>query len=308
MKILFFGTPEFVVPIVEALHKTYNRGREKEFIGVVTQPPRPAGRTQQLEYSAVDTYAHAHKIPIYFELDDLPEADLGVCAAYGSIIPDKVLQQFPLGIINIHPSLLPRYRGASPIQATLANADTEGGVTLIKMDRDLDHGPIISQFTEEILETDTNETLRDRLFVRSAEFLIELLPAYIAGKIQLKEQDHESASFTKPILRDDGFIEGKYIALALQGVTHSETTAVRFMKDVSVTPNAEFVMNLLRAFTPWPGIYTTVIINDETKRLKLLEASIENEKLILTSVQLEGKNPVTWDQFQKGYPQFSFTK
>src|SRR5437879_3001617 len=110
-KIIFFGTPEYVIPVLESLHKHY------KIVGVVTQPPKLVGRKQIRTFSHVDNWAHKHKIPVITSLSEvLPEAKLGVVASYGKIIPKSVIDHFGSGILNIHPSLLPKYRGASPIQ------------------------------------------------------------------------------------------------------------------------------------------------------------------------------------------------
>lgn len=308
MKIIFFGTPDFVVPILEALHKKYNSGRERELIGVVTQAPKPVGREKKLEYSAVDTFAHTHKIAITHSLDDLPAFDLGICAAYGKIIPTSVIAQAKRGILNVHPSLLPKYRGASPVQATIAAGDTETGVTIIKMDEDLDHGPVVSYFKDTVNPTETNEELRARLFERTAEFLLNLIPAYVGGDIKLKEQMHETATFTKIITREDGFIEGMHVAQALNGETPETSKKIRFMNGYEALPDAVFIERMNRALTPWPEIHTLVRVTKEgeQKRLKLLKTDVIDNRLILKEVQLEGKNPVTWEQFHRGYPDASF--
>ncbi len=274
------------MPIVQALYKEYKNVHEKGVVAVVTQPPKPVGRKKILEYSPVDTWAYKHKIPIFnsqFSNKELPEADLGVVASYGKIIPKNIIEHFRYGVLNIHPSLLPKFRGASPIQEAIATGETITGVTIIKMDEQMDHGPAISAFKEAIRPDDTNETLRARLFNRSAEFLIDLIPNYLNGKIKPKKQDHTKATFTKLIKKDDGFI-----------------------KDPLGDPaRAE---RLFRAFEPWPGIWTEVkILRDEEiklLRLKILKLHLKNEKLIFDEVQLEGKNPVTWEEFKKGYPSF----
>lgn len=282
MRIIFFGTPEFVMPVVNGLYKEYRTVKEKGVVAVVTQRPKPAGRKKHVEYSPVDKWGYKRSIPVFYDFAALPEADLGVVAAYGKIIPKNVISHFKHGILNIHPSLLPRYRGASPTQAAIINGDAETGVTIIKMDEMMDHGPIVSKFTEKIREADNNEELRSRLFERSAQFLVELIPGYLAGKIKPKEQNHAEATFTKLVSKEDGFIK---------------------------EPFAEPVKTerLFRAYQPWPGIFTKVIINNEDKRLKILSLHLENEKLILDTVQLEGKNPVSWEEFEKGYPNFRWS-
>jgi methionyl-tRNA formyltransferase len=295
MKIIFFGTPEYVLPICDALHKKFNHGREKQFVAVVTQPPKPSGRNKNITRSEVDHWAFKHKLQIIFELNEIPQADLGICASYGKIIPEKVLKRFTHGILNVHPSLLPKYRGASPVQAAIANGEDTTGVTVFKMDSQMDHGPIISSFKEKIADDDTTQTLRDRLFERSAEFLIELLPNYLNGKIKPKEQNHEKATFTKTITKQDGFTKPDQLNKALEG------------------KKAESIHNHIRAMYPWPGAWTKVDIGKQNiKILKILKAHLENlpaqagKKLVLDKVQLEGKNPVSWKQFKQGYPNASF--
>lgn len=278
MKIIFFGTPDFVVPIAEGLYKAFRTSREKGVVAVVTQPPKPTGRKKILEYSPIDKWAFDRKIQICHDFSDLPEADLGVVAAYGRIMPKSVIDHFPFGVINIHPSLLPKYRGASPIQGALANGDAQTGVTIIKMDELMDHGPIVSSFKEDILPTDTNETLRSRLFERTVDFLVNLIPNYVNGKINLKPQDHDQATFTKIINKEDGFV-----------------------KNIFEEPTKTY--NLFRAYTPWPGIWTKVRIGNDVFRLKVLGCHLEGEEIVLDQVQLEGKNPVSWQDFKKGHPQ-----
>lgn len=280
LKIIFFGTPEYVVPILSKLSKVH------EIVAVVTQPPMPQGRDQFKKYSPVDDWAHKRNVPIFFEFDKpFPEADLGVCAAYGKIIPQKVIDLFKFGVLNIHPSLLPKYRGASPISEAIKNGDIETGVTIIKMDEKMDHGPIVTFFKEDILPNDTTESLREKLFERSADVLIQLISAYVSGKVKPKEQNEDYATFTKVLTKEDGFIN-------LKEKTPQETE--RF----------------IRAMNPWPGAWTLLHLSategQASKRLKLLKAHLEEGKLVLDEVQLEGKDPVSWKQFKEGYPKASF--
>jgi methionyl-tRNA formyltransferase len=271
MKVIFFGTPDYTLPILKALAKKY------QIVAVVTQNPKPTGRKQQLTYSPIDSWAHQRKIPVIYDLEKVPQADLGILAAYGKIIPESVIKNLKFGILNIHPSLLPKFRGASPVQAAITSGETITGVTVIKLDSEMDHGPIISQFKENINPDDTTDSLRARLFERSAQFLIDLIPKSLNSKIKPKEQDHDKATFTKILTKQDGFVDLK--------------------KD-----SPEKIERMLRAYTPWPGVWTLV----NQKRLKILKAHLENEQLILEEVQLEGKNPVSWQQFKEAYPTFSF--
>lgn len=283
MKIIFFGTPEYVVPIAEALRVGFTRKDADGIRAVVTQPPKETGRKRERIHSPVDDWSYSYKIPAFFDPNQIPEPDLGVVAAYGKIIPQSVIDKFKYGILNIHPSLLPKYRGASPVQAAIAAGDELTGVTIIKMDSQVDHGPIVGQFKEKIGTDDTTETLRKRLFERAADFLVELIPNYINGKIIPKKQDDNQATFTKVLTRENGFID----------LTKSDPVEVE---------------RFIRAMHPWPGAWSWVKAKNEKLRLKLLKAHFDtkSKKLILDEVQLEGKNPVSWDQFTAGYPKAEF--
>lgn len=271
MRVIFFGTPDYVIPVLNALNKYH------EIVAVVTQGPKEVGRKKIITYSDVDHWAHKRKIEKYYDFDDLPEAELGVCASFGMIIPKEVLTHFKFGILNIHPSLLPKYRGASPIQQTIINNDLITGVTIIKMDEKMDHGPIVTQFKEETLPDDTFETLRKRLFEKASEVLVELIPNYVSGKINLKKQDENEATFTKIISKQDGFVDLE-------------------------NDDPKLIESKLRAYAPWPGIHTKIIIKNKIeKRLKILKCHLEKDQLVIEEVQLEGKNPVTWQQFQQAY-------
>jgi len=276
VKIIFFGTPDYVIPILEGLNKHY------KLVGVVTQPPKLVGRKQLKTFSAVDNWAHKRKIKVITDLrEKLPEANLGIVASYGRIIPQEVINHFKNGILNIHPSLLPKYRGASPIQSQIIDGVAETGVTVIKMDSKMDHGPIVSSLWGVITPEDTNETLRNKLFHESVEFLIELIPNYLTGKIKLKPQDEAGATFTKIIDRDDGRVDLK--------------------KDDPIQIERKF-----RALNPWPGIFTQVNINGKNLRLKILGLHLEDGKMVLDKVQLEGKKAVSFEEFKRGYPQIEF--
>lgn len=276
MRIIFFGTPDFVIPVVLQLYKTYG----EDLIAVVTRSPKQSGRDKKISRSDVDNWAYKHKIPVIYGLDKIPAADLGIVASFGLIIPQEVINKFSNGILNIHPSLLPKYRGASPIQFQIADGAVQTGVSVIKMDEKMDHGPIVSQFKDTVQVQDTNETLRIRLFERSAKFLIDLIPNYLSGKIKLKPQNHEQATFTKIITRQNGFVADPF-------------------EDPTKTDR------LYKAMQPWPGVWTLLRLSameGHAKRLKILKLHLEDKKLILDEVQIEGKTPVTWDQFKKGYP------
>jgi methionyl-tRNA formyltransferase len=322
MRIIFFGTPDYVVPVVEKLNKSLRTDKnEPAVVAVVTQPPRPSGRKQKLEYSPVDVWAHKKKIPVLHRANEIIEqnieADIGVLASYGELIPKSVINHFKYGILNIHPSLLPKWRGSSPVQATIIEGK-QAGATIIKIDEKMDHGPILSQFKEEIIDSDTTKTLRDRLFFRSADVLSTLIPAYIKGKVHSKSQDDKKATYTKMVKKDDAYISPEYLKACLQGRTLKANWNIPFMKDFSVKPSPASLNNFIRAMQPWPQAWTFVRLNPsgQAKRLKILSSHLENKsvngkrktenRLVLDKVQLEGKNPVSWKQFLEGYPNYSF--
>ena len=312
MKFVFLGTPEYVLPILDALNKKFKVKGESPIAAVVTQEPKPTGRNQFLTYSPVDDWAHKRSIPIYFDPEDIIKnslaADMGILASYGKIIPESVIKYFKYGILNVHPSCLPKYRGASPIQASLISQDIETGVSIIKLDEELDHGPIVCQFYEEIFPQDTFESLRDRLFTRSCEVLTTLIPPYTQGKITLKKQNDTKATFTRQIKKEDAFIPPNYLDLALKGKAVKDDWTIPFIKDFAITPKVDVLDSFIRAMSLWPVAWTTINTDtsNQTKRIKIIKSHLENNKLILDEVQMEGKSPVTWRQFKEGYPQSFF--
>ena len=206
--------------------------------------------------------------------------DVGVLASYGRILKKEELNKPKHGILNLHPSLLPKYRGPSPVQTALLNCEQKTGLTIIKMDEKIDHGPIVSQFKEEIRPDDTTTSLYQRLFTAGAQVLNTILPVYLEGKIEMRKQDESQTTKTKKLTREDGKIDWKKTAV--------------------------FNERFIRAMHPWPGAWTEIKIKGKEKRLKIIQAHLEGNKLIFDQVQLEGKKPVTWKQFQEGYPNINF--
>ena len=315
IKIVFFGTPDYSLPVLTALHRAFKNKSGSPIVAVVTQKPKPAGRQKQLTYSAVDQWAHLRQIPVFYQPDELIKnkikAHLGVLSAFGQIISREVIDYFPQGILNIHPSLLPRWRGASPVAASIVAGETETGVTIIKLDEKLDHGPIVAQFKESIAKNDTTGSLRQRLFEKSASVLTSLLPAYLANKITPRPQNHQKATFTTQIKKEDGFIKPVFLTAALEGKTAKKSWSLKFMSNYQIRPTPQVIERFVRAMYPWPIGWTHVNVNKKQKtknkkRLKILKARTEGEKLILEKVQLEGKRSVSWTQFKQGYPNFIF--
>lgn len=318
MKIIFFGTPDYVLPIVKLLDRNFrDKSNESPIVGVVTQGPKPSGRGKEVTYSAVDTWAYKRKIPVYHSgielLSSEAQADLGILASYGEILPNEVLTLFPNGILNVHPSLLPKFRGPSPIQAQIAT-NSPIGVSIIKLDTQMDHGPIVTQFKDELLTEDTSESLKIRLFERSAEVLVNLIEPYLKGKINLKAQNHDEATYTKLLNKDHGFIPIEILSNVLNGSHLKVESNFPFILDsdkkpLTINHEPSTVNSFVKALSPWPGVWTIVKLKTQELRLKILEAhidSIPNTQhpiLILDSVQLEGKSPVSWKQFKEGYPE-----
>ena len=236
LRIIFLGTAELSCASLQAL-----AGDAKYPIAaVVTQPDRPKGRDLKPQPSPVKSLALRLGLPILQPERARDEKfiaglgalrpDLIVVVAYGQILPPAILDLPRHGCVNVHTSLLPRYRGAAPIQWAIANGDRETGVTLMKMDAGLDTGPIISQCRTAILPADDSATLHDRLAQLGAELLVQTIPAYVAGKIQPVPQPAEGVSHAAKIKKEDGRIDWN-----------------RPARDI---------WNRLRAFTPWPGAFT----------------------------------------------------
>jgi len=326
MRIVFFGTPYYVLPILENLHKTFKEHGVSPIEAVVTQPPKPTGRRQIAEYSPVDKWAHEKKVPIYFDSNKLVKdgiyADLGILASYGALIPDDVIAHFPKGILVVHPSILPEFRGSSPVPAMIATSSQNIGCSIFKMDSKWDHGPVVTQFKDELLPNDNYQTLRDRLFERSADVITQAIPAYLNGKIKLKAQDDSKASFARMIKKEDAFIEPKSLESTLQGSPLKGKWKIPFIKlangsfyTTHFSPST--IHQFIRAMNPQPGAWTVVSLdqnanNKEQRRLKILKTHVESPQsttqhsphtiLVLDEVQLEGKNPVSWEQFKQGHP------
>ncbi len=222
MKTLFFGTSEFAVPSlrVVAQHTT--------LIGVITQPDRPSGRGQKLHPTPVNLAAQDLGVRVYrpMHLDAVVEEmskgslDLIVLASYGKILPKAILDVPRLGALNVHPSLLPKYRGATPIQSALANGDTETGVSIMMMDAGMDTGNIVVQERVDILATDDYGTLHDRLAEAGARLLVRALALAEEGRLTSHPQ-RGAASVTKPLRKDDLRINWSWPARRIVNVVRS---------------------------------------------------------------------------------------
>ena len=212
-KIVFFGTPKFPIATLRALVKS----GVCQIEAVVTNPDRPKGRGRKVHAPPLKEEALKHGLTVlqphslrtddeFFQKIKALNADLFILAAYAKIIPEKYINLPPLGTINIHPSLLPKYRGPSPIQTTILDGETKTGVTLIVMDEQFDHGPIIAQKEIPMTGRETFMELHDNLSELSAQMLIDVLPDYIEGKITPTEQDHSKSTYTRIFTRKDSEI------------------------------------------------------------------------------------------------------
>lgn len=216
-------------------------------------------------------------------LEALEKPDLGIVASFGALIPEKIINWPKLGLLNLHPSLLPKYRGSTPVPSAIINNEKETGLTIIKVDKEIDHGPIVYQFKTIIKSNEDSDELLERLFKTGAETLINLLPDYLQGKIKLQEQNHQQATFTQKLTKESG--------------------------KINWSNPADYQERFIRAMSFWPGAWSEIKLKkgDKTsRRLKILKAHLEKQKLVLDLVQLEGKKPVTWKQFLEGYPQASW--
>lgn len=233
MKILFMGS----APIAcVALAKILEKGQDT-VVAVVTQPDKPRGRNLEVGACPVSEYATAKGLPIINpakigeatgEIESLAP-DLIILVAYGQYVPERILNVAPLGAINIHPSLLPLYRGAAPVQAAIANGDTVSGVTILYLSKEMDAGDIIMQREAPVLGTDTSETLMARLADLGAEMLVAVLDNLGRGVVERRPQDGSRATFTKKLVKEDGRIDWRQPAAVLA--------------------------NRVRAYQPWPGCY-----------------------------------------------------
>jgi len=303
-KIIFFGTSGFAVPALEALKK-----EGYDIVAVVTNPDEPTGRKKVPTPPPIKTKAQSLGLKVLqpeklkndsalvLSLSSLGP-DVGIVAAYGKIIPQEIFGLPRRGTLNIHPSLLPKYRGPTPIQTTILKGEKETGVTIIKIDGEVDHGLIVATSDKRQATKKSYKELENELAKLGAELLIKTLPDYLAGNIEPRPQDHSQATSTKKFTREDAKIDWP--------------------------KTAEEIDRQIRALNPEPGTWTTW--ND--KILKILEAEplmtetsqwqigqvFQEEKkiavkmgadsLVLKTVQLEGKKPMPVGDFVRGNRNF----
>ncbi len=273
--IIYIGTPQFSVPILEAL---INSDYKPSL--VITEPDRAKGRKKILTPPPVKLAAQKNNIAVLqpLKISEISSEikkinpDLMIVAAYGQIIPQEILDIPKFGALNIHPSLLPRYRGASPIQNTILDDEKQTGTTIIKMDAKMDHGDIVASSNVKCQMSKLSyPELAKQLAELSAKLLIDALPGYLSEKIKLQPQDHKKATFTKLLTKEDGLLRED--------------------------EKPDIVVRKVRAYYPWPGTYFLI----DKKRFIIKKVYIENEQIVIDQIQPEGKKPMSMDDFKRGY-------
>lgn len=300
MKIVFMGTPDFAVGALEALVEAGH-----EVVAVVTQPDKPKGRGKEMQQTPVKACAVKHNIEVFqpikiktpeaVEVLKGYEAELFVVAAFGQILSKEILDMPKYGCVNIHASLLPKYRGAAPIQWAILDGEKETGVTIMQMNEGLDTGDMLTKVVVPIEDTDTGESLFDKLAEAGAKLLIETIPQIEAGTLEPEPQDDSLSTYAKMIKKEMGLIDWKREALVLE--------------------------RLVRGMNSWPSAYT----HFQGKTLKVWEAEVETceaqavpgsvvevtknsikvqtskDLLVLKQIQLEGKKRMDVAAFLLGY-------
>ena len=314
IKIAYFGAPGFSAGVLQRILD--DKGIPVSVELVVTQPDKPAGREQILTPTPVKLLAQKYNIPVFDTLHvtraTLHEIDLALLYAYGEIIPPDVLNIPRWGFWNIHPSLLPKYRGPSPITYPLLLGDKQTGVSLIEMDERLDHGKIIDQKEYMIESSDTQESLRKRLSDEGYELFKKNIQLLLDGALQKKEQIHEKRTFTRLLTKQDGFIPLPIVQKILRGesITKDEIPPIisEYFTKYGVSPTIDYrltTFDLFRALSPWPGLWTLIPLNGVEKRLKITGITLStNHYPLITHVQLEGKKEVDFAIFNSAYKVF----
>jgi methionyl-tRNA formyltransferase len=300
LRVAFFGTPDFAAASLQRLLDSRHT-----ISLVVTQPDRPRGRGQKVLQGPVKELALAHGIPVtqpdrlrtpdFLERLAAASADIGVVAAYGRILPEVVLQTPRLGLINVHASLLPRYRGAAPVHRAVIAGETTTGVTIMRVVRELDAGPMLAKAEYTIDPDATSDMVEDALARLGADLLVDVIDRMAMGQVPEEHQDHERATYAHRITKEDGIIDWSAPATAIH--------------------------NLVRGLHPWPHAYTwigstRVLIRrtavddggDSAAPGTLLEAAGERivvatggGNLRLLDVQLEGRKPLGAREFLAGH-------
>ncbi len=281
IKYAFWGTGPLAESVLYSLYKNNLTPAM-----VITKPDSKVGRKQEVISPQIKTWCDIKGIKVYQpeslkdneELKEmLKDFDMSIIASYGNIIPEEILNMPRLGFLNVHPSMLPLYRGPSPIESQLLTGAKEIGVSLMKIDKEMDHGPILLQTILDIDENDTSHTVEIKSGQMGGEMLSQIFEAYTEGHLLAKEQDHTLATYCKFINKSDGEIK-------LEG-------------------DMENIKNKFRAFTPWPGIFFMHIHNENNMRVKVSAINFEAEDIanLIQKVIPEGKSEMTFESFKNGY-------
>lgn len=318
LRVIYMGTPWFAVPALEALVLGREPGsvlpQGYEIVAVVTRPDKPSGRKQEIVYSPVKQAALSLGLPVWqpgsFKKAENQEAlaayraDLLIVAAFGQILPQAVLDLPRYGTLNIHASLLPKYRGSSPISEAILQGERETGVTIMLLDAGIDTGPTLLARSLPLAEDETTESLTPKLAKLGAATLLEALPLWISGQLAPQPQNHVLASHTHMIRKEDGRIDW--------------------------SRSAERLSREARAYLPWPGASTTwrgkslkilaahavpslssggqpgqvaveTLTDSEGRARNVLRVTTGEGSLLVERLQLEGKKVMSTDEFLRGY-------
>ncbi|MFA5934164.1 MAG: methionyl-tRNA formyltransferase [Candidatus Paceibacterota bacterium] len=278
-KIAFFGTPDFAVIILDELK---NLGFIPSI--VITAPDKPKGRHLLMTPPPVKIWAKKNNVPVLQpeKLDDTflhklstESYDLFVVAAYGIIIPLKILKLPKSGTLNVHPSLLPKYRGSSPVESVILAGDKETGVTIMKLDDQMDHGHIVAVEKISLSGEEKSGELENLLAHSGGTLLAQTIPLFISGDIIPIEQNHTQATFTKKIKKEDGLLD---------------------LDDDQEKNYRKFL-----AYDVWPGTYFFFDVGDKKIRVIIKDADFTDGKFVIKKVLPEGKKEMTYDDFLRGH-------
>lgn len=275
----FFGSSRFSVIVLDELERSGLTPKS-----IITTPDKRQGRHLILTPTLVKDWGLARNIKVYDpeRFDDVfieslkkENVDVFVVASYGKIIPENIIGLPKRKTLNIHPSLLPLYRGASPLQSAVLADSKHTGVTIMRIDEKMDHGPIVAQKEVNITEWSTYDDFEYLMAKTGTEVLAQILPDWIDGKITEKEQDHSLATYTNKISKEDGLI------------------------DLESDPYENF--RKIQAYNTWPQAYFIFRLKDKNLRIKITSASFEKGKLIIEKVIPEGSKEMTYTDFARGY-------
>lgn len=304
MKIIFFGSSSYCLPILSILQNNFH------LLAVVTKPHSVVGKFGTENRISTFTPENKEKLKTLQSNLQTINPDLAIVADFGMIIPESILSIPKYHTLNIHFSKLPYLRGASPVQFTILRGDKKAGITIIIMDKRMDEGDIVFQKEVPIHENITSEELYNNLFNIVSSALPDVINQYAQNGIKPVKQNHSNATYTKILTREDGFIPWDIFTSAIKsnGLSNSQLESwslFKYLSSHSSQPTT-LIERASRALYPWPGLWTEVDINGQKKRLKILKAHLQPTIYNLQPdiVQLESKKPVSWKQFLDGYKKY----